>query len=134
VDTCSAVSFALVRAIFLVLPQVVVAQSTVTKNFAMHSLILESLLVDTCSFFDSFCQTFIREKSIGPTFKQEVRDFTNKVESKADFNCRDDRVLLEGDFALSKREVNLNRYEDKLCLNPMNPLPTRCQTISLCRS
>ena len=48
------------------------------KNFETHSVILESLLVDTCSFFDSLCQTFIREKSqAGYAFKQEVREVKN---------------------------------------------------------
>jgi hypothetical protein len=47
------------------------------------------------------------------------------VERKADFNCGDYRFLLESDFALSKREVNLNRYEDKLCLNPLQCSPDK---------
>ena len=46
------------------------------KNFDTHSLILENLLEGTCSFFDSLCQTYIREMSAsGLTFKQEVPDF-----------------------------------------------------------
>lgn len=97
------------------------------KNFDTHSVIRESLLVDTCSFFDSLCQTFIREESkAGHTFRQEARDFKPKVESKeALFNCGDYRILLEGDFSRSKWEITLNRYEDKLCLNPMQSSPAK---------
>jgi len=40
------------------------------RNFDTYSVTLESLLVDTCSFFDSLCQTFIRETSrTGVVFK-----------------------------------------------------------------
>jgi hypothetical protein len=77
------------------------------RNFATYSVILESLLIDTCSFFDSLCQTLIREKSLaGHVFKQEsgIDDFSKKVSGgKADFNFRDYRELLEGDFVLSTR-------------------------------
>ena len=93
------------------------------ENFGTHSVILESLLVDTCSFFDSLCQTFIREKSgAGHVFKQEsqVSDFTGKLNGSREFNFGDYRKLLEGDFVLSKDEVNLNPYEEALYSNPMN--------------
>jgi hypothetical protein len=96
------------------------------KNFDTYSVVLESLLIDTCSFFDSSCQTFIREKSLaGHTFKQESRvgDFEKKVSGSAEFNFGDYRQLLEGDFVLSKMEVNLNPYEDALYSNPMHYLP-----------
>jgi hypothetical protein len=79
------------------------------KNFDTYSVILESLLVDTCSFFDSLSQTFIREKaSAGLVFKQEsgVGEFKNKVSGKNEFNFGDYRTLLEPDFALSKLKVN----------------------------
>jgi hypothetical protein len=98
------------------------------KNFDSYSVILESLLVDTCSFFDSLCQTLIREKSrAGHTFKQESRigDFQKKVTGRAEFNFGDYRTLLEGDFHLSKREVNLNPYEDALYSNPMHYAPDK---------
>lgn len=96
------------------------------RNFDTYSVILESLLIDTCSFFDSSCQTFIREKSLaGHTFKQEsqVADFTKKVSCGKEFNFADYRQLLEGDFILSTRKVNLNPYEDALYSNPMHYLP-----------
>ena len=96
------------------------------KNFDTYSVILESLLIDTCSFFDSLCQTLIREKSLaGYAFKQEsqVDDFKKKVSGAAEFNCGDYRKLLEGDFVLSTMEVNLNLYEEALYSNPMHYLP-----------
>jgi hypothetical protein len=31
------------------------------RNFATYSLVLESLLIDGGSFFDSLCQSYIRE-------------------------------------------------------------------------
>ena len=96
------------------------------KNFDTYSVTLESLLIDTCSFFDSQCQTLIREKSrAGYTFKQasEVPDFKKKVNNDANFNFGDYRKLLEGDFDLSKWEVNLNPYEDAFYSNPMSYAP-----------
>ena len=55
------------------------------NNFETYSIILESLLIETCSFFDSLCQTFIRERSLGGyIFGQEcsVNDFKRKVDGK----------------------------------------------------
>lgn len=96
------------------------------KNFDTYSVIMESLLIDTCSFFDSLCQTLIREKSkAGHAFKRESRvgDFKKKVSESEGFCFRDYRELLEGDFVLSKKEINLNLYEDALYSNPMHYLP-----------
>ncbi len=96
------------------------------RNFETYSVILESLLIDTCSFFDSSCQTFIREKSLaGHAFKQEsqIDNFRKKVSDSVEFNFKDYRELLEGDFVLSIKKVNLNPYEDALYSNPMNYLP-----------
>jgi hypothetical protein len=98
------------------------------KNFETHSVILESLLVDTCSFFDSLCQTFIREKSeAGHVFKHQsqVGDFKGKLSRGADFNFGDYMALLEGEFGLSKREVNLNPYEVDPYSNPLNYAPDK---------
>jgi hypothetical protein len=95
------------------------------RNFGTYSLVLESLLIDTCSFFDSLCQTFIREESkAGHRFKEEAKvgQFRHKVDTAAEFNFGDYRKLLEGDFALSAKKVSLNLYEDAL-LNPMHSLP-----------
>jgi len=98
------------------------------KNFPTHSVMLESLLIGAASLFDSQCQTFIREKSLAKqAFKREgeVKDFKKKVEGSEDFNCGDYRALLEGDFALSKRTVNLNPYEEAMVLNPMSFDPNK---------
>jgi hypothetical protein len=96
------------------------------RNFDTYSVILESLLIDTCSFFDSSCQTLIRGKSLaGHAFKKESRvgDFKKKVSGSKEFNFGDYRQLLEGDFVLSTKKVNLNPYEDALYSNPMHYLP-----------
>jgi len=96
------------------------------RNFDTYSVILESLLIDTCSFFDSSCQTLIREKSLaGHTFKLESRigEFKKKVSGGKEFNFGDYRELLEGEFELSTKKVNLNQYEDALYSNPMHYLP-----------
>jgi len=95
------------------------------RNFGTYSVVLESLLIDTCSFFDSLCQTFIREESrAGHGFKQEpkVGKFREKVDTTEEFNYGDYRKLLEGDFGLSAKKVSLNLYEDAL-LDPMHSLP-----------
>jgi hypothetical protein len=83
------------------------------KNFGTHSVILEGLLVDTCAFFDSLCQTLIREKSLA----------TNKA--SGEFNFGDYRTILESAFALSTKEVNLNPYDDALYSNPIHYAPDK---------
>jgi hypothetical protein len=98
------------------------------KNFDTYSVMIESLLVDTCSFFDSLCQTFIREKAkVGHAFKEQskIKDFAKTVGGGENFNFSDYRTLLEGEFVLSKMEVNLNPYEDALYSNPMNYAPAK---------
>jgi hypothetical protein len=95
------------------------------RNFGTYSIVLESLLIDTCSFFDSLCQTFIRKESTaGRGFNEEPRvgQFREKVDSEKDFNFGDYRKLLEGDFVLSAKRVSLNLYEDAF-LDPMHSLP-----------
>jgi hypothetical protein len=72
------------------------------------------------------CQNFIQEKSrAGHIFKHEstVDKFKSKVSGAEEFNCGDYRKLLEGEFVLSKWEVNLNPYEDFLYSNPMHYAP-----------
>jgi hypothetical protein len=94
-------------------------------NFDTYSIIIESVLVDSGSFFDSLCQTFVRAKaSSGFHFKQEsnVPQFAKKA-SGANFNFADYRVLLEGEFALSGRKVNLNPYQDAFYANPTSFRP-----------
>src|SRR3954467_15609011 len=61
-------------------------------NFKTYSVIIESVLVDAGSFFDSQCQTLIRHfASKGRTFKGELKlkDFKRKAESKDNFNFGD---------------------------------------------
>jgi hypothetical protein len=80
-------------------------------NFDTHSIQIESLLVDVCSFFDSLCQRFICELAgSGRTFinGSSIDKFNQKVAGTVYFNAGDYRILLEGDFAFSLKEVNLN--------------------------
>jgi hypothetical protein len=97
-------------------------------NFGTYSIILESVLVDAGSFFDSECQTFIRHlASNGYTFKAEanVKDFRRKGEGKDNFNFADYRTLLESDFRVSTMEVNLNPYDDAFFANPAQHIPDK---------
>jgi hypothetical protein len=96
-------------------------------NFDTYSIQIESLLVDICSFFDSLCQRFIRElASSGQTFVNgsSIDKFTQKAAGADYFNAGDYRLLLEGDFTFSAKEVNLNAYEDNLYVNPLAFRPT----------
>jgi hypothetical protein len=94
-------------------------------NFETHSVIIESALVDTGSFFDSLCQTFIRGKSMGGhAFRQQssVGRLPEKVAGQ-NFNFPDYRTLLEGDYELSTYRVNLNPYEPANIYNPLMHSP-----------
>lgn len=98
------------------------------RNFNTYSIILESLFVDTGAFFDSLCQTLIRTRvSNGQPFKQEsiVANLAKKVSGKDNFNISNYRDLLEGDFTLSAKEVNLNPYEDMFFAYPTNYRPDK---------
>jgi hypothetical protein len=98
------------------------------NNFTCYSVKNESLIIDICSFFDSLCQTYIRELHASRhIFKKEaeVDKFKNKIEIKSDFNAGDYRNLLEGDFNLSNRLVNLNLYEDYPFINPLAYAPDK---------
>ncbi len=99
------------------------------NNFGTYSIMLESLLVDTCTFYDSLCQTFIRQTPAGHVFRDQgkVPGFAEKVANKAEFNFCDYRSLLEGEFELSRREVNLNRYEGALYFIPLQDRPEKGQ-------
>jgi len=96
------------------------------NNFETYSIITESVLVDTGSFFDSLCQTLIRGmSSSGMHFKQEgqIPNFAQKASGRDNFNFGDYRTLLEGEFAVSGRQVNLNPYEDAFYANPTSYAP-----------
>ena len=97
-----------------------------SDNFGTYSIQLESLLVDTCSFYDSLCQRFIRELSNGGrTFANQsnVDKSAKKAAGEEYFNAGDYRILLEGDFAFANKEVNLNSYEDNLYINSLTIRP-----------
>jgi hypothetical protein len=96
------------------------------KNFATHSIILESLLVDSASLFDSLCQTVVREQRLsGRVFMKEeaVDKLPEKAEGRKQFTIRDYYLLLESEFLLSKKEVNLNPYEEEPYVNPLSYHP-----------
>jgi len=91
------------------------------RNFDTYSIVLESLLVDSSSFFDSLSQQFIRDKvSSGHTFaaQHRIQDFALKASGQENFNFGDYRTLLEDDLTISAMEVNLNPYEDAYFGNP----------------
>ena len=101
------------------------------NNFETYSIILEGLLIETCSFFDSLCQTLIREKSLGGYgFSHEcsVNDFKRKVDGK-EFNFGDYRSLLQDDLELDTRKVKLNLYEDVLYSHSQRHLRTKLRAI-----
>lgn len=92
------------------------------RNFNTYSIQIESLLVDTCSFFDSLSQAFIRElatRSHGFSKETSVNSYSQKVAGTEYFHAGDYRTLFEGDFRFSTKEVNLNAYEDNLYANPL---------------
>jgi hypothetical protein len=99
-------------------------------NFSCYSIKNESIIVDICSFFDSLCQTYIRDQHFsGHVFTNEalVKDLQKKFEGKSNFNAADYRQLLEGDFNLSIRAVNFNHYNDHLFLNPLAYHPDKIE-------
>lgn len=96
-------------------------------NFNAYSIIIESLLTGSSSFFDSLCQTLIRARSAGGhhfTRESRVSDFAGKVGGTVNFNFQDYRLLLEGDLTLSNRQVNLNPYDDAFYAHPTTYGPT----------
>ena len=97
-------------------------------NFKTYSVIIESVLVDAGSFFDSQCQTLIRHlSSERKAFKEElnVKDFKRKAEGKENFNFGDYRTLLEAEFTMSAKSVNLNPYDDAFFGNPTRYAPDK---------
>ena len=92
-------------------------------NFDTYSIVFESLLIDTCSFFDSICQTLIRERSLTEKPEAHARDLDKKTKGSESLNFGDYRILLENKFLLSRREVNLNPYEGAEYPNPLSHGP-----------
>lgn len=104
-------------------------------NFGTHSIQIKSLLLDICSFWESLSQRFIRElagQGLQFSSTAEVTRFTDKVAGKDDFNAGDYRLLLEGEFKFSAKEVNLNVYEDNLFVNPLSFAPDQITGYKLC--
>jgi hypothetical protein len=96
------------------------------RNFGTYSVVLESLLVDSGSFFDSLSQQWIRDKTaLGHQFVQQnsILRFAQKASGQEGFNFGDYRHLLEADFKISTMTVNLNPYEDAYFANPHGYLP-----------
>jgi len=96
------------------------------SNFGTYSIRIENLFVDICAFFDSLCQTFIRNLVMkGHDFIQKgnVKDFDSKITKKNKFNIVDYYWLLNTNFKLADRFLNLNIYEDNFYDNPQRGLP-----------
>lgn len=104
------------------------------NNFNTYSIQIESLLVDICSFFDSISQQVICEiANASRHFVNEssIDKFLQKVSGTENFNVADYRILFEGDFMISNKEVNLNAYEDNLYVNPLAFNPTNIKGYTL---
>lgn len=94
------------------------------ENFQTFSTVLVSVLLDAGSLFDSLAQTFIRcSSSRGMSFgaADSVKEFQRKCQGEKFFTMEDYRVLLEEQFELSRRALNLNVYDDDFY-----SYPTRC--------
>jgi len=85
------------------------------SNFGTFSIRIESVLVDTCSFFDSLCQHFIRDlATTGHGFQNtaRVKEFSKKIRGEKDFVISDYQQLLDEDFRLSNKQVWVKAYQD----------------------
>jgi len=104
------------------LEEIILYISCHEDNFNTYSIKIENLFVDTCSFFDSLCQTFINEKhASNHIFANQplVKDFSNKLIGREFFNMGDYKILLSTEFGLAEKELNLNIYEDVYYGNPI---------------
>lgn len=91
------------------------------KNYSTHSIKIENLFVDNCAFFESLIQSFVIElyhKKHEFNYQNEVADFEKKINGHKHFSISDYRLLLENEFDLAKKELNLNSYEDDYFGNP----------------
>ncbi len=88
-------------------------------NFRTYSVKIENLFVDICAFFDSLCQTFIREKTASSfSNAASVCCLSDKITGTKYFNIIDYKTLLENAFNLSSKEIILNLHEDYFYGNP----------------
>jgi hypothetical protein len=95
-------------------------------NFKTYSVKTENLFVDSCAFFDSLCQTYIRElKNSGYNFNKQttIDKFDKKISGLEFFNITDYIQLFESDFVLSKKKLLFNVYIDSFHGNVMNANP-----------
>lgn len=91
------------------------------KNFNTYSVKIENLFVDNCAFFESLCQAFILEKFEEKhkfKFGNNITDLEKKIYGEKHFSIVDYRILLDNEFQLSQKELNLNTYEDDYFGNP----------------
>lgn len=84
------------------------------ENNDVYSIKIENLFVDSCAFFDSLSQTFIREKRemISEKTAKEIKKFNPKISGKEHFNMGDYRLILEELFQMSEKEIILNSYDE----------------------
>src|SRR5699024_607726 len=97
-----------------------------SNNFNCYSIKIENLFVDCCAFFDSLCQyTIMSLKSAEHTFSCEnsISHFGEKINGEKYFNMGDYKTLLNSDFELSSKELNLNLYEESYYDTPLRALP-----------
>lgn len=91
------------------------------RNFSTYSIKIENLFVDNCAFFESLCQAFIIDKSAEGhnfKFKNNINDFEKKLDGRKHFSIVDYRIVLDNEFDLSGKELNLNTYEEEYYGNP----------------
>lgn len=78
--------------------------------------------MDTCTFFDSLCQSFIIEKhNSGHEFSASntVEKYNEKIIGNSFFNMGDYRKIFENEFNISTNKVNLNCYYRNYYGNPI---------------
>jgi hypothetical protein len=102
------------------LAEVILYVSCHEDNFGTYSIKIENLFVDICAFFDSLCQTFIVDQvtqKYNFINQSSINKFSSKVSGKVFFTMDDYKKLLEKEFDLSSKEINLNIYEDYFQFN-----------------
>jgi len=96
------------------------------RNFSTYSIKIENLILDTCSFFDSLCQSHIRESTNSGTefvAANEISNFNGKVTGDNFFNIIDYAILLERQYTISEFKINLNAYEEKYFYHSLAVVP-----------
>jgi hypothetical protein len=86
---------------------------------------LASVLVDAGALFDSLSQSFIRTIAAeGHQFQNaaSIKQFQKKLDGEVNFTAGDYRELLETEFNLSQKIVNLNVHGGDVCSHPLRCL------------